>query len=33
MEHENVPFISSCQLYTGHNYMHYSLMGQRSCLI
>ena len=26
MEPENVAFISSCPLYTGSNYMHYSLM-------
>jgi len=27
-EHENVPFISCCILYTGLNYMHYSFMGE-----
>jgi len=25
---ENVAFMSSCRLYTGQNYMHYSLMGK-----
>ena len=24
----NVPFIGSCPLYTGQDYMHYSLMGK-----
>ena len=28
MEPENVPFMSSCPLYTGSNYMHYPLMGK-----
>ena len=27
-EPENVAFMSSCPLYTGYNYMHYSLMGK-----
>ena len=27
-EHDNVAFMSSCPLYTGKNYMHYSLMGE-----
>ena len=27
MEPENVPFMSSCPLYTGSNYLHYSLIG------
>jgi hypothetical protein len=28
MESENVPFMSSCPLYTGSNCMHYSLHGE-----
>jgi len=28
MEPKNVLFMSSCSLYTGQNYMHYSLMGE-----
>jgi len=28
MESENVAFMSSCLLYTGYNYMHYSFMGK-----
>jgi hypothetical protein len=28
-EPENVTFMSTCPLYTGHNYMHYSLMEKR----
>ena len=27
-EPENVPFMNSCPLYTGKNYMYYSLMGK-----
>ena len=27
-EPENVAFMSSCPLYTGSNYMHYSIMGK-----
>ena len=30
-EPENVTFMSTCPLYTGHNYMHYSLMEKRDC--
>ena len=28
LEPANMPFLSSCLLYTGHNYMHYSLIGK-----
>jgi len=28
MEPENVPFLSICSLYTGYNYMRYSLIGK-----
>jgi hypothetical protein len=28
LEPENMPFLSSCLLYTGHNYMHCPLIGK-----
>ena len=28
MEHEHVSFMSICSLYTGYNYVHYSLVGK-----
>ena len=32
-EPDNVAFMSSCPLYRGYNYMHYSLMGENEIVL